>query len=161
VHWVWDTYSPEQLRLRTEQVLTAAVEIYTALVDTWFPQLKQTLGLASAAPVELIADLYTAPPRGSSSYEPPSMRLSLQPSSSSLVTVRLVPSEDALYVPTAAHGRRPTRSPWARPSTPVLSEPQVFDDAPATSYAYAWLHEDLHRLHLTDRGPRTARTGLP
>lgn len=162
-HWVWDAYSPEQLRLRTEQVLTAAVEIYTALVDTWFPQLKQALGLASAAPAALIADLHAAPPRGRDSYEPPSMRLSLRPSSSSSVTVRLVPSEDALYdpVPPPAHGPLPRRSPWARPSTPVLSEPEIFNDAPAIDYAYAWLHEDLHRLHLTDHGPRTTRTGLP
>jgi hypothetical protein len=42
VHWVWDGYSPEQLRLRTEQILTAAVEIYTALVDTWFPRLERS-----------------------------------------------------------------------------------------------------------------------
>ncbi|MFD7135916.1 hypothetical protein [Streptomyces sp. NPDC059894] len=162
-YWVWDTYSPEQLRLRTEQVLTAAVEIYTALVDTWFPQLKPALGLASAAPAALIGDLYTAPPHGKDAYEPPSMRLSLHPSPSSSVTVRLVPSRDALYtpVPPPAHGPRPTKSPWARPSTPVLSEPEIFDDAPATDYAYAWLHEDLHRLHLTDSGPRTLRTGLP
>ncbi|MFG2387020.1 NACHT domain-containing protein [Streptomyces avermitilis] len=162
-YWIWDAYSPEQLRLRTEQVLTAAVEIYTALVDTWFPQLKPALGLASAAPAALIGDLYAAPPRGRDSYEPPQMRLALHPSSSSSVTVRLVPSEDALYAPafSPAHGPRPTRSPWARPGTPVLSEPKIFDDAPATDYAYAWLHEDLHRLHLTDNGPRPLRTGLP
>ncbi|WP_328512930.1 hypothetical protein OHB25_58970 [Streptomyces mirabilis] len=162
VHWVWDTYSAQQLGLRTEQVLTAAVEIYTALVNTWFPHLKQVLGLASAAPAALVADLY-CPPGGSGAYEPPRMRLSLRPSTASAVTVRLVPSEDDLYtpVPPPPPGNEPTRSPWARPSTPVLSEPKVFDDAPAVDYAYAWLHEDLHRLHLTDRGPRTTNTGLP
>ncbi|MEU0075568.1 hypothetical protein ABZ027_39495 [Streptomyces sp. NPDC006332] len=162
-YWVWDAYSPEQLRLRTEQVLTAAVEIYTALVDTWFPQLKPVLGLASAVPAALTGELYTAPPGGKDAYEPPGLRLSLYSSPSSSVTVRLVPSKDALYepVPATARGSRPTRSPWARPSTPVLSEPEIFGDAPAIDYAYAWLHEDLHRLHLTERGPRTIRTGLP
>ncbi|MET7453147.1 hypothetical protein ABZT03_14860 [Streptomyces sp. NPDC005574] len=162
-YWVWDAYSPEQLRLRTEQVLTAAVEIYTALVDTWFPHLKPVLGLASATPAALIGELYTAPPRGKDFFEPPSLRLALRSSPSSSVTVRLVPSEDALYepVPPPAHVMRPTRSSWARPSTPVISEPEIFDDAPAADYAYAWLHEDLHRLHLTERGPRTIRTGLP
>ncbi|MEU1691220.1 hypothetical protein ABZ590_06505 [Streptomyces hirsutus] len=162
VHWVWDTYSPEQLRLRTEQVLTAAVEIYTALVDTWFPQLGPTLGLAGATPAALNADLY-APPCSSDAYEPPGMRLWLHPSSIGSVTVRLVPSENALYAPApaTAHGLRPSRSPWARPSTPVLSTPEIFDDAPAIGYAYAWLQEDLHRLHLTDHGPRTTNTGLP
>ncbi|MGW2051544.1 hypothetical protein ACWCPF_41355 [Streptomyces sp. NPDC001858] len=162
VHWVWDTYSAEQLRLRTEQVLTAAVEIYTALVDTWFPHLKQVLGLASAAPAALTADLYT-PPGGNGLYEPPGMRLSLRPSTVNSVTVRLVPSEDDLYapMPPVPPGNEPTRSPWARPSTPVLSEPKVFDDTPAIDYAYAWLHEDLHRLHLTDSAPHTTNTGLP
>ncbi|MEU7046612.1 hypothetical protein AB0A77_36975 [Streptomyces varsoviensis] len=162
VRWVWDTYSAHQLRLRTEQVLTAAVEIYTALVETWFPNLKQVLGLASASPAALVADLY-CPPGGSGSYEPPGMRLSLRPSTVGSVAVRLVPSEDDLYapVPPLPPGNEPARSPWARPSTPVLSEPKVFDDAPAIDYAYAWLHEDLHRLHLTDRGPRTTNTGLP
>ncbi|MFD5321403.1 hypothetical protein [Streptomyces sp. NPDC127098] len=162
VHWVWDTYSPPQLRLRTEQVLTAAIEIYTALVDTWFPHLKQVLGLASACPATLVADLYIAPPQDSASYEPPLMRLSLRPSTGSSVSVRLVPSEDDLYapVPPLPPGNEPARSPWARPSTPVVSEPEVFDDAPATGYAYAWLHEDLHRLHLTEHGPRRTNSGL-
>ncbi|MCX4564225.1 hypothetical protein [Streptomyces sp. 2-1] len=162
VHWAWDTYSTQQLRLRTEQVLTAAVEIYTALVDTWFPHLKQVLGLASAALFALGADLY-CPPGGNDSYEPPLMRLSLRPSPRCSVTVRLVPSEDDLYapVPPVPPGNEPARSPWARPSTPVLSEPEVFGDAPAINYAYTWLHEDLHRLHLTDSGPRILRTGLP
>ncbi|MFE4216961.1 hypothetical protein [Streptomyces sp. NPDC056844] len=162
-YWVWDAYSPEQLRLRTEQVLTAAVEIYTALVNTWFPQLKQVLGLSCAAPAALIGDLFTAAPRGQDSYEPPKMRLTLCPSSSGSVTVHLIPSEDAFYAlaPPLTGGPHPTRTPWARPSTPVFSEPEIFDDAPATDYAYAWLHEDLHRLHLTDNGPRTLRTGLP
>ncbi|MGY0489431.1 hypothetical protein [Streptomyces sp. WG-D5] len=156
------TYSPQQLRLRTEQVLTAAVEIYTALVGTWFPHLKQVLGLASVSSAALAADLYS-PPGGSTSYEPPRMRLIIRPSRSASVTVRLVLSEDDLYAPAPAlpPGNEPTRSPWARPSTPVLSEPEVFDDAPAIDYAYAWLHEDLHRLHLTSRGPRTTSTGLP
>ncbi|MEG3631927.1 NACHT domain-containing protein [Streptomyces poriticola] len=162
-HWVWDSYSPEQLRLRTEQVLTAAVEIYTALVETWFPQLKQALGLASVAPAALVADLYQPPSSGSGSYEPPRMRLSLRPSPTNSVTVRLVPSENDIYspLPSPPPGKQPARSPWARPSTPVVSEPEVFDDAPATNYAYAWLHEDLHRLHLTDRAPRITSTSLP
>ncbi|MFJ6438598.1 hypothetical protein [Streptomyces sp. NPDC091416] len=163
VHWVWDTYSPSRLRLRTEQVLTAAVEIYTALVDTWFPHLKQVLGLASACPATLEADLYIAPPRDSDSYVPPLMRLSLRPSTGNSVSVRLVPSEDGLYAPLRSlpPGNEPARSPWARPSTPVVSEPEVFDDAPAIDYAYTWLHEDLHRLHLTEQGPRRTNSGLP
>ncbi|MFJ9127846.1 hypothetical protein ACIRJS_27475 [Streptomyces sp. NPDC102340] len=162
VHGAWDTYSAQQLRLRTEQVFTAAVEIYTAFVDTWFPHLKQVLGLASASPAALIADLY-CPPGDNTSHEPPRMRLSLRPSPSASVTVRLVPSEDDLYAPAPAlpPGNEPARSPWARPSTPVVSEPEVFDDTPAIAYAYAWLHEDLHRLHLTSGGPRTTITGLP
>lgn len=158
-HEAWEA---QQFRLRTEQVLTAAVEIYTALVDTWFPHLKHVLGLSSATPAALVADLYC--PRGDSdSYEPPLMRLSLRPSPRGSVTVRLVPSEDDLYapVPPVPPGNEPARSPWARPSTPVLSEPEILDDAPAINYAYAWLHEDLHRLHLTDSGPRTTNTGLP
>ncbi|MFF2101712.1 hypothetical protein [Streptomyces sp. NPDC058202] len=162
-YWIWDAYSPEQLRLRTEQILTAAVEIYTALVDTWFPHLKPALGLASAAPAALIGDLYTPPPHDKDSYQPPTIRLALHSSSSSSVTVRLIPSDDALHeaVPAPAHEPRPTRSPWARPGTPVLTEPELFDDAPATDYAYAWLHEDLHRLHLSTAGPRPPGTGLP
>lgn len=162
VEWVWDTYSAENLRLRTEQILTAAVEIYTALVDTWFPHLKETLGLASAAPATLIADLYTSPLGGT--YDPPLMRLKLRPSSSNSITVRLVASLEDLYAP-ASHGAadraQTAKSPWARPSTPAISEPEVFDEAPAIRYAYAWLHEDLHRLHLTGGGPRTPSTGLP
>ncbi|QEV30937.1 hypothetical protein CP977_00950 [Streptomyces cinereoruber] len=163
VHWVWDTYSPSQLRLRTEQVLSAAMEIYTALVDTWFPHLKQVLGLASACPATLVADLYVAPPQDSDSYEPPLMRLSLRPSTGSSVSVHLVPSEDDLYAPAPplSPGNEPARSPWARPSTPVISEPEIFDDAPAIGYAYAWLHEDLHRLHLTSHGPGRTNSGLP
>ncbi|MEU2119508.1 hypothetical protein ABZ567_28550 [Streptomyces sp. NPDC016459] len=158
-----DIYSPSQLRLRTERVLTAAVEIYTALVDTWFPHLRQVLGLASACPAALVADLYVAPPQDNDSYEPPLMRLSLRPSTGSSASVRLVPSEDDLYVPVPPlpPGNEPTRSPWARPSTPVVSEPEVFDDAPAIGYAYTWLHEDLHRLHLTAHGPRRTNSGLP
>ncbi|QDY75435.1 hypothetical protein [Streptomyces qinzhouensis] len=163
VHWVWDTYSPQQLRLRAEQVLTAAVEIYHALVSTWFPHLKQTLGLASASPAALVAGLYIAPHHDDGSYEPPLMRLSLHPATGSSVTAHLAPSRDDLYapVPSLPPGNEPSRSPWARPSTPVLSEPEVFGDAPATRYAYTWLHEDLHRLHLTVRGPRATNSGLP
>ncbi|MFC7924759.1 hypothetical protein [Streptomyces cinereoruber] len=162
-HLYGDIYSPSQLRLRTEQVLTAAMEIYTALVDTWFPHLRQVLGLASTCPATLVADLYIAPPQDSDFCELPLMRLSLRPSTSSLVSVRLVPSEDDLYrpMPSIPPGNEPARSPWARPSTPILSEPQIFDAAPATAYAYAWLHEDLHRLHLTTHGPRTTHFGLP
>lgn len=161
VEWVWDTYSPEQLRLRTEQVLTAAVEIYTALVDTWFPQLNKALGLASAIPAVLSIDLYT--PRVSDSDDAPRIRAALQPSSNSSVTVRLISSPEALYAPTASStvSLQAARSPWARTGTPVISEPEIFDDAPATDYAYAWLHEDLHRLHLTSAGPSTTNTGLP
>ncbi|MFF2524208.1 NACHT domain-containing protein [Streptomyces liangshanensis] len=159
--WVWDAYSPERLRLRTEQVLTAALDIYTSLVETWFPRLWDTLGLAGTLPATLIADLYT--PRASGLYDPPQVRLRLQPSVRNSVAVRLVASEDALYdsVPYLLPGAYPERSPWSRPATPVLSDLEVFDDAPATVYAYGWLHEDLHRLHLTDRGPRQLNTGLP
>ncbi|MFB6518455.1 hypothetical protein [Streptomyces sp. NPDC056401] len=161
VEWDWDTYSAENLRLRTEQVLTAAVEIYTALVDTWFPHLKGTLGLASAAPATLIADL-SKPPIGGA-YDPPLMRMSLQPSPSNSITVRLAASPEDLYAPATPSAAIPraVKSPWARPASPVISEPEIFDDAPAIRYAYAWLHEDLHRLHLTDDGPRTPSAGLP
>lgn len=58
---------------------------------------------------------------------------------------------------------RPPNSPWVRPSTRVLSEPEVFADAPTTAHAhaYAWLHEDLHRLHLDRSRSQPARTELP
>jgi hypothetical protein len=102
------------------------LEIYTALVDTRFPQLKQALGLASVAPAALVADLYVAPPSGSGSYEPPRMRISLRPLPANSVTVRLVPSEDHVYssLSSPPPGNQPARSPWARPSTPVVSEPK-------------------------------------
>jgi hypothetical protein len=66
-----------------------------------------------------------------------------------------VSSEDDLYVPEQPPplGSGSARFPWARPSTPIISKPEVLDDAPATEYAYTLLHVDLDRLHLTERGP--------
>ncbi|GAA4090906.1 hypothetical protein GCM10022233_87800 [Streptomyces shaanxiensis] len=63
-------------------------------------------------------------------------------------------------VPPAPTGEPTCEVPvGARPGTPVVSEPKVFDDAPGIDYA--WLHEDLHRLHLTDSAPWATRASLP
>jgi hypothetical protein len=42
--WIWDPYSPEQQRRRVEAAYSAALRVYAALVDAWFPRLKPGCG---------------------------------------------------------------------------------------------------------------------
>ncbi|MFE3664450.1 hypothetical protein ACFXOR_15995 [Streptomyces sp. NPDC059164] len=153
--WIWNAYSPPQFHRLACQVLTAAVEIYRALVTAWFPLLHDTLGLtASAAQITGALQVPADPD------EPPALLLSLRERiapGAPLVDLTLVQGDDLLAMParklSAANGVGPAGpvSYWARPYTEhSMSEPELYGDTPAINYAYAWLHDDLARLHLAD-----------
>lgn len=147
--WIWGDYSPQQLHRLTQQVLTAAFEIYTALVTTWFPTLHDTLGL-TARPIQIAGSLYTI-----NADESPALvlRLATRAPGADPVDLRLytggnsgINPEDLRPVP-----EEPTTATgWARPRTTdaPISHPEVYGDTPAIDYAYLWLQDDLARLHL-------------
>ncbi|MET8977393.1 hypothetical protein ABZX85_17405 [Streptomyces sp. NPDC004539] len=147
--WIWNAYSPPQFHRLICQVLTAAFEIYRALVTAWFPLLHDTLGLtASAAQISGVLRV-PSDPDGC-----PSLLLHLRDRTvpgTPLVDVTLVQDDDQPAVPAAGHDGAKPVSCWARPHTePAVSEPAMYGDTPAIDYAYAWLHDDLARLHLAD-----------
>ncbi|MEU9251979.1 dsDNA nuclease domain-containing protein [Streptomyces sp. NPDC048270] len=159
VDWIWEHYSPVRLRLLTEQVLTAALEIYTCLVEQWFPALRPNLGLASIMPVCIDGNLLAS--RASGYDQAPTLHVRLEPrvQHANRVNLRLVTADDLqTYQPKFDLGTRVVRplenGSWSRPYTAVVeSEPQVFRDTPAIDYAYEWLHQDLAHLHLARRRP--------
>lgn len=150
--WIWNAYSPPQFHRLACQVLTAAVEIYRALVRAWFPLLHDTLGLTASA-AQITGALHTP----ADPDEPPSLLLSLRERTvpgAPLVDVALVQGDDRPAVPARRRsgvGQAGPVSCWARPYTePAVSEPELYGDTPAIDYAYGWLHDDLARLHLAD-----------
>ncbi|MFY1675898.1 hypothetical protein [Streptomyces sp. WMMC905] len=159
IDWIWEHYSPDQRRLLTDQVLTAALEIYTGLVEQWFPALRLTLGLASITPVCIDGNLLVS--RASGYDQAPTLHVRLEPRLQHVnrVNLRLVTAEGLrTYQPEFDLGARNVRplenGSWGRPCTAVVeSEPQVFRNTPAIDYAYEWLHQDLSHLHLARRRP--------
>ncbi|MFD4576331.1 hypothetical protein ACFWNK_28195 [Streptomyces sp. NPDC058417] len=150
--WIWNAYSPPQFHRLACQVLAAAVEIYRDLVTAWFPLLNDTLGLtASAAQITGALHVPADPD------ESPALLLNLRERATPdapLVDVALVQGDDRPAVSASRRDRVGQAGPvscWARPYTePAVSEPELYGDTPAIDYAYAWLHDDLARLHLAD-----------
>lgn len=150
--WIWNAYSPPQFHRLACQVLTAAVEIYRDLVTAWFPLLHDTLGLTASA-----AQITGALHAPADPDESPALLLNLRERATPdapLVDVALVQGDDRPAASASRRGRAGQAGPvscWARPYTePAVSEPELYGDTPAIDYAYAWLHDDLARLHLAD-----------
>lgn len=62
--YVWDLYSPEQLRRRTEVVYTAAIQAYENLVTAWLEPFRPRLRTAVTLPAVLRGTLRVTPPGG-------------------------------------------------------------------------------------------------
>ncbi len=149
----WRSYSPSRFHLLTTQVLTAMLEIHSALVHQWLPRLAPTLNLAGLSHAGIDGTLLVS--RASDHDQDPELHVRLVPRDQAYpVRLRLETAADFdTYVPeftTGATAPIPLdRGSWNRsPTAVVRSEPKVLKDTPATDYAFAQLHRDLARLHL-------------
>ena len=59
---IWDLYSPERLRQRTEAVYAAAIRAYEGLVSEWFAPFRPRLRTAATLPAVLRGTLNVSPP---------------------------------------------------------------------------------------------------
>jgi hypothetical protein len=159
--WIWSIYTEETLRQLVEQVHRNALIIYNDLVDTYFPSLRSTLGLACIMPVCFRGNLIVAEDGLATLQSKMEPALSSQDSYVEITLAR-EPMGDFLNVDEwhakmereyrAWRMARPGTEGWARPRM-VNGILKVFKDAPATSQAYDWLWNDLKALHLVHRQP--------
>jgi len=166
---VSSVYSDEALRSLVEQVCANALLIYRDLVNTWFPALAPTLGLACILPVTLRGELL---PDGGS-WGGPAFVYYTEPlplSEPTNADVRLVATHGELFdfdSPTRLERRRknqqlvsvlhPDAEGWANPRAAGTTV-WVYGDMPATTQAYRWLWEDLQALRMIKQPPPASGT---
>jgi hypothetical protein len=162
VKWKWQCYTREGTYRLAEEIYSAAINIYTELVNTWFAPLVPTLGLASALPVRI--DLAVTIPEDldyHSLWVDYSFSAATQAEGSHVVVCR---SDDAIedlsrdiwdsdrYSAIRARAKvlRSNSLDWM--SFPAGSGAfNAFSDTPATDLAYKWVTNDLQRLHMWHR----------
>jgi hypothetical protein len=156
--WVWDPYSPEQLRLRTEQVFAGAIEIYSGVVDRWLAPLRGRMRQGVVLPAALRGTLFfvTAAAEGGG----PVLDWALDPlplGEVSRVEIELAGEARTRDIDEGMErlraqqeqlrSSRPHAARWisAESMGQALS---IFGATPATDVAYEWLAKDLKRIGL-------------
>jgi hypothetical protein len=146
--WVSSGFSDGVLLARTRQVYTAAIEIYVALVDSWFEGLSGRLPLAQLLPARLVGTLHPGTPE---TWEPSLTYLwePLGQGSEPAVEIEIGESRrDAWGELEALDERIRTMRPdisWLHGSV-VSTVLQVFGQDPATRLAMGWLRDELRAL---------------
>jgi len=160
--WIWTGFSPERMLQRTVAVYSAALGIYTELVDSYFVGLKSRLNTAQLLPARLSGSLKVRPllegmaggPILHYYFEP------LPPADQSEVVIALdgpTPAWEKIgELQTLARSRRPDTGAWADflLQSRVLD---VFGQTPALSKAWEWLAKDLSAVGWLDGG----RSSIP
>jgi hypothetical protein len=154
--WVWDFYSPEQLRLRVEGVYEGALRSYERLAQGLFQPLARHLRTWTLSPVELM--FYLRFPEGEGWESQPVGTWHLVPlpeGENSRVRVNIVdeeppPQELCAIQPNARRSRTDLIERSA--SSVVHTLIDVYGKRPITELCYGWLMEDLARIQWCDRG---------
>jgi len=146
--WIWTGFSPDRILQRTVAVYSAALAIYSELVNTYFIRMKSRLNTAQLLPARLVGSLEVQPLPERLARRPV-LHYYLEPLPQSDHTEVVI----ALDGPTPAwekigdlqalaRTRRPETGAWAQFSlrSTVLD---VFGPTPALSKAWEWLAEDL------------------
>jgi len=161
-YFVDHLYTRDSLRLLVEQVHSSALVIYSDLVDSYFPALRSTLGLACIMPVALRGELQITEDSGAMlryAMEParPEQRpyADIQLSEGSPKGLFDFGDFETLQGEAERYHRmwsaaRPDTGGWARPHRGNKNV-WVFGDMPAIYQAYSWLWGDLKVLHLVDK----------
>lgn len=161
--WIDGMYSTVRMTRLVEQVYTAALQSYRALVDSWFPQWSSALGWASMWPVQLRLDL-RAPTTETHVY---GMDLEAWPAGPDEPAVLVSTDPDAPLTSWPSdqdwEGRRqrliddrPAAVGWASLSIQSTLRIGVTGEMPATDLAYRWLWRDLKKVGFLDRDPKGA-----
>jgi len=154
--WIWDFFTPEQLRLRIQSVYAGALQAYEDLATGVLAPLSPHLRSAALFPVHLRFFLEFGGdelrgPGGTWHFVP------LPLGSSNQVTVEIVdspPSPDVLFSEAReAAARRPdlAEASLGGVTSTIID---VFGARPMTEICYQWLADDLARVHWTKEHTR-------
>jgi hypothetical protein len=151
--WIWEPYSDDRLMLRAKAVFSAALEIYTKIVETWFNNLSFRMNTASILPARLVGSVVPSIP-GAQRRGAPLIAWYLDALPNGQVsTVDLSLCEDKHQWDDLPTGLRQIQSrltklrPEASEWITLFFTTQIFDfifgPDPATELAYEWLWSDL------------------
>ncbi|NTU70451.1 MAG: hypothetical protein HGB10_01300 [Coriobacteriia bacterium] len=154
--WVWDFYSPEQLRRRVEGVYEGALRSYERLAQGLFQPLARHLRTWALSPVELVFYLHFREGTGWESQPVGIWHLvPLPEGEDSRVSVSLVdeePSPEELWAIQADARRTRTDLIERSSSSVVHTLLDVYGKRPITELCYEWLMKDLAEIQWCDRG---------
>ena len=150
--WVWNLYSEERLLSRTVSVYSAALRIYTRMVDTWFGAFRGRLQLRRLMPVRLEGRLVF-------SNRGPGLHIhtkSLPPTEQSSVEFDTGPEEklDVWSYWEEEYSRlRQVRPDSSTELAPIVNSCalDVFQGRPATAIAHRWLAGELSEMGWSNR----------
>ena len=155
--WIWNPYSDERQRERTEAVYVAALEAYEVLVNRWFPRLRTRMLTASTLPARLVGQFYPST-RNESQHPVIQWHLEALPFGSlSTVSIQIGEEEERLRgagwrdemraVQEQLVGLRPDARGWIG-TIFHNSIADTFGIAPLGEIVYEWLKDDLRRTNM-------------